>query len=262
MKTITSKDNPSLKKARKLLSNKGRTDESAFLVEGRKLINEAISAGFEIELVFINAGAFLRGEVKVGEFPKETLLEEKLFFGLTQTKTPQPYIAIINKDDLRDRKEIASRLSGQILILDRIGDPGNAGTLIRTALASGIDEVWCVKGTADVFSDKCIRASAGAVFHIPVRQGLSACECLGYLRDLKMRLFVCDTRGKNMYDIHIKDRLAIVIGNESGGPQGEFLKKADQIVRVPMESLSESLNAAAAGAVVMYEIRRQRGEKV
>jgi TrmH family RNA methyltransferase len=258
MKTVTSKDNPDLKKARKLLTNKGRTEASAFLVEGLKLIDEAVRAGFDTEIVFINAGAFLRGEAKSGEYPKEMLLEEKLFLDLAQTKTPQPYMAIIKKDNLKDRKRTAAPVLGSVLILDRISDPGNVGTLIRTALAAGIDEVWCVKGTADVFSDKAVRASAGAVFHMTLREGLSAKECISFLRRLKMKLLVCDVNGKNMYDTRMTDRLAIAIGNESAGPQDEFLKKADQIVRVPMEDMSESLNVAACGAIVMYETRRQR----
>jgi len=256
MKTVTSKDNPALKKAKKLLTNKYRAETFSFLAEGRKLINEAISAGFEIELVFIDAGAYLRGEAAGGEYPNEILLEEKLFRELAQTKTPQPYIAIIKRDGTKTANQM-KELS-QVLILDRIGDPGNAGTLIRTALAAGVDEVWCVKGTADVFSDKCLRASAGAAFHIPVREGLSSGECIKFLRDLELKLFVCDAKGKNMYDTYMKDRLAIVVGNENTGPQDEFLKMADQIIRVPMENKSESLNAAACGAVVMYEARRQR----
>ena len=259
MKTITSKDNPALKNARKLLTNKYRAELSSFLVEGRKLINEAVSAGFEIELVFIDAGAHARGEAAGGEYQNEILLEEKLFRELAQTKTPQPYIAIVSRDGHKTANQ--TKDPSQILILDRISDPGNAGTLIRTALASGIDEVWCVKGTADIFSDKCLRASAGAVFHIPVLEGLSAGECLGLLRDLKMRLFVCDAHGKNMYDTYMADNIAIAVGNESTGPQDEFLKAADQIIRVPMEDRSESLNAAVCGAVAMYEARRQRGEK-
>jgi len=266
MKTITAKDNPALKKARKLLKNKYRAELSSFLVEGRKLINEAVSAGFETELVFIDAGAHARGEAAVGEYPNEILLDEKLFRELAQTKTPQPYIAIVNRDlswngKGEDAAACSTKEPSQVLILDRISDPGNAGTLIRTALAAGIAEVWCLKGTADIFSDKCLRASAGAVFHIPVLEGLSAGECLGLLRDLKMRLFVCDAHGKNMYDTYMADNIAIAVGNESTGPQDEFLKAADQIIRVPMEDRSESLNAAVCGAVAMYEARRQRGEK-
>ena len=258
MKTVTSKDNIALKKARKLLTRKGREKEFAFLIEGKKLINEAISAGYQVETVFINAGALLRGEIGAGDFINECLLEEKLFYDLAQTQTPQPYIAIMNqKQDswLNEKKPVTAE---KILILDRISDPGNVGTMIRTALAAGIDELWCVGGTVDVLSDKTIRASAGAVFHLLIRDGLTVDSCISLARKIGAKLVVCDSGGTGLYNSILTDRLAIVIGNESTGPQKVFLAAADEIVRIPMSEASESLNAATAAAIVMYEALRQR----
>jgi TrmH family RNA methyltransferase len=255
MDILTSKDNPVLKAARKLLTRKGRACAGAFLLEGRKLISEAQSAGFVIERIFLNAGALLRGEIVAGAFSEEKALEEKLFMGLAQTKTPQPYIAVVKhpKADKRDGSFVS-----RVLVLDRVSDPGNAGTMIRTALAAGMDEVWCVKGTADLWSDKVIRASAGAVFHLPVAEELSAADCIGRTKDLGLELIVCDAGGEGLFDTNLPDRLVIVVGNEGEGAQAEFLEEADGVVGIPMEGASESLNAAVAAAIVMYEARRRR----
>ena len=277
MKVVTSKDNPVLKTARKLLSRKGREEEGAFLVEGRKLITEAAVAGFEIECVFVNAGALLRWETdaegsnaglgaanveRLGEAAKEwsfIALEEKLFCGLSETVSPQPWIAVVRRGDERGDAG-TDDLPERILVLDCVGDPGNVGTMIRTALAAGMDEVWCTKGTADVFSGKAIRASAGAVFHMKMVCGLSATDCIEKVRGLGAKLVVCDARGANVFWAELTGRIAIVIGSESGGPSKAFATAADVIAGIPMSESSESLNAATASAIVMYEAKRQRAE--
>lgn len=258
MKTVTSRDNPVLKKARKLLTRKGRAEASAFLAEGRKLISEAKNAGYQTECVFINAGAFIRGEAVAGAFENECLLEENLFNSLSQTQTPQPYIAIVTRDDNVSKEAGDPGAPERILVLDRISDPGNVGTMIRTALASDISEVWCVKETADVFSDKAIRASAGAVFYMTVREGLSAADCISRARGMGAKIIVCDAGGTNLYDNILTGRLVIVIGNESDGPESEFMNAADSVAGIPMSAEAESLNAATAAAIIMYEALRQR----
>lgn len=271
--TIVSNNNPVFKSARALHTRKGREKAGAFLVEGWKLIIEAQGAGFEIERVFIDAGALARGEAEQGQWRFETALEEKLFSSLAQTESPQPYIAVVrragssagihgNEAARTGTPHPANKQAepDRVLILDRIGDPGNAGTMIRTALAAGMDAVWCVKGTADVFSDKAIRASAGAVFHIRAEEGLSAEECIERARELSVRIFVCDAGGRSLYEEDLTGWIAVVVGNEANGPQQAFLDAAHTVVGIPMAKESESLNAGAAAAVVMYEALRQRME--
>jgi len=147
---------------------------------------------------------------------------------------------------------------GRVLVLDRVGDPGNAGTMVRTALAAGMDEVWCVKGTADIFSDKAMRASAGAVFHLPVAEGLSARDCIERARSIGARIIVCSAGGEDLYKAELLGRIAVVVGSEASGAQNELVDAADAVVGIPMTEKAESLNAAAAAAVVMYEALRQR----
>jgi len=277
MRVITSKDNPALKLARKLKSRRGREKVGAFLVEGQKLISEAESANYSIEFIFLNAAA--EGDDVFEAYPEGIILEEKLFCELAGTVTPQPVIAVVRHkaaDDglLRDARDEGIEFDAElfhrfapghegepairILIIDRVGDPGNVGTMIRSALAAGISGVWCVKGTADVFSDKSIRASAGAVFHLPVREELSVHDCLGYVMDLEAKLIVCAADGIDLFETDLNGSIAIVIGNEGAGVDGAFIKAADAVVGIPMAEESESLNAAIAAAIVMYEALRQR----
>ena len=236
-----------------LHTRKGREETGLLLIAGQKLISEAVSAGFAIEHLFLNAGALARGEAAAGNYNCEIALEEKLFRDLAGTVTPQPYLAVVKKPGNKGFNGEA----GRILVLDRIGDPGNAGTMVRSALAAGMDGVWCVKGTADMYSDKAVRASAGAVFRLPVEEGLSAEECVSDARTLGLKVFVCSARGTDLYDTDLTGSFALVIGNEGAGPQEEFLTAADAVIGIPMASEAESLNAATAAAVVMYEARRQ-----
>jgi len=254
LKTVTSRDNPVLKAAKLLHTRKGREEAGALLVAGQKLINEAGSAGFEIDHVFINAGALLRGEVAAGAYDKEIELEEKLFCELAEIAAPQPYMAVVMKP------KPAECDGKRVLVLDRAQDPGNVGMMIRSAFAAGMDAVWCVKGTADVYSDKAVRASAGAIFRLPVREGLSAKDCVALTMDIGARLLVCSRGGTDLYETDLTGSFALVIGNEGTGPQEVFLDAADGIVGIPMAEGAESLNAAAAAVVVMYEARRQSGE--
>ena len=266
MKTVTSKENPVLKSAIKLQTRKGREEAGAFLVEGRKLISEAVAAGFELDCVFVNAGALLREDTTEGEWENEVAVSEKLFMQLAQTVNPLPHIAIVRSSHVKNKivkawDETGKKANGfaeRILVLDRIGDPGNAGTMIRTALAASMDEAWFVKGTVDAFSDKVIRASAGAVFHLRIREGLTVADCVDRTSGIGAKLVVCDSNGKDLYRTEFQERFALVIGNEGSGPDKEFLNAADMVVGIPMAQASESLNAATAAAVVMYEALRQR----
>ena len=268
MKTITSRDNPVLKAARLLHTRKGREEADALLVAGQKLINEAVSAGFEVDHVFINAGALLRGEAASGTYEKEIELEEKLFCELAEIAAPQPYMAVVKRDKGDGPVCLASEtnrtvpivLPKRVLVLDRVQDPGNVGMMLRSAYAAGMDAVWCVKGTADVYSDKAVRASAGAIFRLQVQDGLAAKDCIALTMDIGARLLVCSRGGTDLYETDLTGSFALVIGNEGTGPQEVFLDAADGIVGIPMAEGAESLNAAAAAVVVMYEARRQSGE--
>jgi len=192
---------------------------------------------------------------------------DALYGELASTATPQPVMAVVGKPvAARDFSAAAGAVAARkgkdanalaILVLDRIQDPGNVGTAIRTALAAGFDLVAAVKGTADLWSDKVIRGAAGSLFRMTVVEGLRTEDCIGGIRGVGAALCVCAADGEDCFSSDLSGGCALVVGNESGGASQAFMDNADRIVGIPMEKGAESLNAAVAAAIIMYEKRRQ-----
>jgi TrmH family RNA methyltransferase len=192
---------------------------------------------------------------------------DALYGELASTVAPQPVMAVVGKPvAARDFSAAVSAVAARkgkdanalaILVLDRIQDPGNVGTAIRTALAAGFDLVAAVKGTADLWSDKVIRGAAGSLFRMTVVEGLRTEDCIGGIRGVGAALCVCAADGEDCFSSDLSGGCALVVGNESGGASQAFMDNADRIVGIPMEKGAESLNAAVAAAIIMYEKRRQ-----
>jgi TrmH family RNA methyltransferase len=266
LKYITSRANVSVRRALALHHKKGRDKNNAFLTEGFILIKEAISAGLEIEQIFFR-GALAPDEA--GEDIRRDMpgsadmlaLTEEIFDEIADTVTPQRVMAVVKKPSAEDaKKTLASNSS--VLVLDRIQDPGNVGTLIRTAFASGIGTVLCVKGTADAYALKVVRSAAGALFQIPVAQTGSAAETVAELARTGYSLKALHMIGEKAYsDADLSGRVAIVVGSEGGGLSEDFIAAADEIISIPMRAGAESLNAAIAAGIVMYERNRQSNKR-
>ena len=160
---------------------------------------------------------------------------------------------------LEDISDIYSLpLDSNILVLDRIQDPGNIGTMIRTAAAAGYGMIIAVKGTADIYSAKVLRATAGMIFDIPFVYIGSASELADLMRKTGKRIVVTDPAGgRPYYEEDLRAGIALVIGNEGNGISSEIMALADVRVTLPMKGSTESLNAAAAAAILMYEAVRQ-----
>jgi TrmH family RNA methyltransferase len=266
LKTVASSANGAVKRARKLLSRKGRDTDAAFLIEGFILIREALRAGIELECVFArgaapgtDANGLLAGEaleaLDLPEGVDAMFLDAAVYDGLADTVTPKGMIAVARKPEQR-----TDGGGDALLVADRLQDPGNMGTLLRTADATGMDGVVCVKGTTDPFSPKVVRAAAGALFRIPVQESGTPAATALRLKEDGYRLLCLDMDGAvPCWDADMIGRIALVVGNEGGGVAREFLDAADAVVRVPMRAGAESLNAAAAASIAMYERLRQIG---
>ena len=263
MKTVTSRDNPLLKSARKLRQTKGRSAAGAFIADGRKLITEALDAGLGLEAMFVSASsvaygltdedrAFLEKIESLIAADKVVELGEKQYAELAGTETPQPFAAVFQKP-----KSAEHGACGSALVLDRIGDPGNAGSMVRTARAAGFSEVWTIKGTADLWSDKAIRAAAGSLFHMHIREGLSPEDVFDDARKCGAQVYVLGMGGQDIYDTDLCGNIVLIVGNEGSGVQEILSEKANAVLAIPMAKGTESLNAAAAVAVALYEKHRQ-----
>ena len=185
------------------------------------------------------------------------LLTERLFDRLADTVTPQGMIAIVEKPT----HDWADFAGGDIVVLDRIQDPGNVGSILRSADAAGFAGAIAIKGTADVYSGKVLRAAAGAAFRVPVYHAADGRAALAMLTSAGIRSVACDMSGESLYtEADLSSDIAVIAGNEGGGLSDSLREGADLRVRIPMRAGSESLNAAVAVAILMFEkCRREVG---
>ena len=227
------------------------------MLEGAKLLQEALSAGAPVESVYVAAGtrepavdeAFAAG-IRVYELDPATLER------VADTVTPQPVMAVAPWLDV-PLDEI--RRETFVLVAVDVRDPGNAGTLLRTAEAAGAGAVVCCEGSVDVYNPKTVRASAGSLFHIPVVAGGSPVEVLTEMASWGVRRLATAARGGRDYaTADFGGRVALVLGNEAHGLPAELEALIDETVSIPMAGRTESLNVGMAAAVLCFEAARQR----
>lgn len=258
MELIQSKENAFIKQVRKLKEKRYRTLKDQFLVEGFRFTEEALISQYEVPYLFIDEKHVNKWEdsklkSKLNKNTKVYLLKEQVFKFISSTDTPQGVIAVVN-----NKKDELEYGDGFYVLVDRLQDPGNMGTIIRTAHAAGALGLLYTKGTVDVFNEKTLRSSMGSIFHIPVIED----EDLSQVVKLKERGFTVvvsslDT-DNNFYDIDLKKNAIICIGNEGNGISEEVFALADTKIKIPMPGGAESLNAAAAASVMIFEVVRQK----
>jgi len=254
MREIRSKDNRIFKECQKLSQKKYRDREGLYLIEGENLIGEVP----EEDLVYIICSDRLGWEFDDDE--NVYLMSASLFDKLAQTETSQGILAVVRKPKIT-AASLQDRLAedANVVVLDRLQDPGNIGTIIRTAEGAGYGAVITVKGTGDVFSPKTIRAAAGSVFRMPILQVEDNRELRELADRLGKKLVVTafDT-DKYYFDADLSKGTALVIGNEGNGVSAELMDMADIKVKIPMDGNLESLNASVAAGILMYETKRRR----
>lgn len=258
---IESSDNNRIKLVRKLQSKKGRDSENKLVIEGINLVSEAIRRGIKTDFVMVSdgfeGGQFL-ADIKADDRVLVCEIAAQTFDKLTDADNGVGILAVVDKSVVASEDISALPIESNVLVLDRLQDPGNIGTIIRTAVATGYRLIICIKGTADVFSPKVLRATAGMIFDIPIIYVSDAAE----LKDMLSRAgkqFVVTTvdGGVPYYEENLKTGVALVIGNEGNGVSDEILELADVRVTIPMKGDIESLNAAVSAAILMYEAVRQ-----
>ncbi|NLT47298.1 MAG: RNA methyltransferase [Clostridiales bacterium] len=274
MKHITSLENSIIKKALSLKQRKAREKEGLYLIEGLHLCKEALGAAEDIQVFFVKESVLQKAEdqdVKdIIEQSQEvgikiTLLSDNVFDKLMDTETPQGISGIVRRR-LWDTESFFGadkrKGHGNLLVMDRIQDPGNAGTLIRTAEAAGYQGILVLKGTVDLFSPKVVRSASGSLFRMPVLFTESVKETVELLHSRQKRVIVATPHCDSFhFQVPLDKDVAFVIGNEAGGVSREFLDMSDSHVKIPMSEPVESLNAAVAAGILMYESVRQNFHK-
>jgi TrmH family RNA methyltransferase len=260
---ITSPSNPAVRAARKLARPSARARMGGhFLLEGPEGIREALAAGhvpvtmLATERAAARHAGMLNAARSAGS--KLLLVAEPLLAGLAQTATPQGLVAVLpSVTRLLDGLPAAPRL---VCVLAEVRDPGNAGTVIRTADAFGADAVATTSGSVDPQSPKAARAAAGSLFHLPVVAGVPWPDLRAALRERRLRLVGADPHAPATVEAAPLDEpVALILGNEAHGLPDAVRDGLDLVVRVPLAGRAESLNLAAAAAVLLYEAARRRG---
>lgn len=255
---ITSTANPRVKWVRSLQAKKSARDaERVIVVEGPHLLQEALAAGVQALALFHLETLPVPDQELVNAFVlqgcRREIVAEHVLKAMSDTGTPQRVLAVLPRPEPA-RPEAPSLA----LVLDRIADPGNMGTMLRTARAAAVEVVFLLLGV-DPYNPKVVRAAAGAHFHLPLIQRSS--EALAEL-GAGLPIWISDAHAGERYDcVDWRPPAALVIGSEAHGHQPRLDKLATGRVRIPMQGQTESLNAAVAAAVILFEINRQRGER-
>ena len=246
IQTITSLKNDLVKRAASLKVKKYRQREGLFPVE------EALASGWKLQCLFytkLPAGWEERAETSAlpwYEVPLPVLQK------ITATEDPQSVAALV---ELKQESLAAfAPGKGLVLVLDQIRDPGNLGTLIRTADALGAAAVVMLENTADLYNPKVVRSTMGSLFHLPVFTGVKREELAAWCRKQQVALWATALEGaEDVTKLQWPEKVALVLGSEAEGVSGEILARADQKVKIPMAGHAESLNVAIAGGILLFE---------
>lgn len=256
MNIIASKENQIYKLCGKLASKKYRDAYGQYLVEGEKVIRDALEAGQKVCHVIMAEDC--RSAYR---FSCPTVyMEKRLFQKIAQTAASQGILAVVEKGTM-DRESFSRAIgtkSGNVVLLDRLQDPGNIGTIIRTADAAGYSGVMTIKGTADLYSPKIVRAAAGSLFRMPFFSADSPREAVSILEAAGKKILATgfDTE-LYYYDVDMKRDIGLIIGNEGNGISPELMRLAHGIIKIPMTGSIDSLNASVAAGILMYEALRK-----
>jgi len=245
---ITSIQNERVKQWHKLKQRKHREREHKFLIEGFHLIEEAYKSKWPIETIIVLEQITLPEWMMSFEI---VIVNETVFNHLAQTKSPQGMMAVVKK------RHMTPSLNGHVLLLDAIQDPGNLGTILRTADAAGFATVYLGKGTVDVYNDKVIRATQGSLFHL----SLISCELGEIIEQLKKKSYTIlatdlSEQTVNYSTVKPIDKGALILGNEGAGIKQQYINASHIRIKIPIYGKAESLNVSVAAGILMYQMRK------
>lgn len=244
---ITSVQNTQVKNWSKLKLKKYRVKTGLFLVEGEHLIMEAHKSNWEIEEIIFRDGTSIPSFAD--EYPSTTVAEN-VFQHITDTKTPQGIAAVVKIKDQNWPTNVNSAL-----LIDSVQDPGNLGTMIRTADAVGFDAVVIGNNSVDIYNEKVIRSTQGSLFHLPIfQQNLTA--TIPSLQAENFSVWATSLENARSYkEVKVTDKMALLVGNEGNGVDHTLIDLADYNVIIPILGKAESLNVSVAAGILMYHMK-------
>lgn len=259
---ITSSSNRLIKDMKSLHKKKDRWNKKEFFIEGVRSIEQCIKSGVKIKRIFYSTELLNEdGEELLESFSSNNYemyeVTKSIFKEISDTDNPQGMLAVVSFNE--HKLEDVFKSDNFFIILDRVQDPGNLGTIIRTADAFGANGVIVTSGCVDVYNPKVIRSTMGSIFQVPIVHISDITEAIVLLKEKGVITISSSLNTeKYLFDIDLKVDLALVIGNEANGISKEVIDISNELVKIPMTGSAESLNAAIASGVIMYEVLRQR----
>jgi len=244
-------------------SKTGRMKNRCFFVEGLKNVEEVIGSDYGIRFIVLSDTFLVSNDVfleKLKRKVSEDILykaSDKTFIELTDTVTPQGILAVININDVKIDDILRNNFF--IVALDKIQDPGNMGTIIRTADAAGADGIVIGKGCVDIYNPKVVRSAMGSLFHIPIVHTDDLSKTLVELKQRGGKVVTTHLAAKKeYYNVDLKTSTVIVMGSEADGVSQKILAVSNELIKIPMPGQAESLNVAVAHGIIAFEAVRQR----
>ncbi len=228
-----------------MTQKKYRDRDGQYLLEGIRLISDAIKSGAQIDEIFVREG--LQHKLPFDDF---TVVSDRVFAKISDTVHSQGVVAVARKPQV-----IMTEPQGDCMVFDGLQDPGNAGTLIRTAVACGFSDIYAVN-SVDLYSPKVLRSAMSAHFCVKLHESYDASVVFELLRDV--RKIAADMSGKDVFHMNFDGKVALILGNEGNGLSEYTMDQVDETVSLPMSGKIESLNVAVAGSVIAYQIFSQR----
>lgn len=264
LRKVDGRHHPLIKELRGAFASNELTEDGCCAIEGMRVIEEAIRSGLRFKTVFFSSAAENRAQRVLSQLAPNVealLLPNKLFASASASETPQGVAALVHCKRFSLEDVMASAKNGPLLAVAGVQDPGNLGTILRSAEAFGAGGVLLGEGTVSQFNPKVIRASAGSVFRLPVAR-TDLRQSVAELRALGLRLIATSShKAHSLYEAKLSGPLAIFIGSEGAGVQRELLAQMDEVVAILHSSKVESLNAGVAASIILCEAARQRGIK-
>jgi len=261
---ISSSSNGQIKNLIQLLKkSKARMEQNAFVIEGIKMFEESVTFGKLIK-AYVSKSFYEGKELEDPSYFKEIpyeIVEDSILKEASDTLTPQGIMAMVKKPEY-NLEDVLGVPNANLLILEDIRDPGNLGTIMRTAEGAGITGIILSKTSVDMYNPKVIRSTMGAIYRMPFVYVEDILEVVRRIKDHNIPVYAAHLSADCYYDeVSYQGKCSIMIGNEANGLSDEITRLATKYIKIPMEGNVESLNAAVAAAILMYEVYRQRRNK-
>jgi RNA methyltransferase, TrmH family len=261
---VSSNQNPIIKEVKALKVRKHREEKQLFFIEGLRFVEDALKERTDIQYVLVSEKFIQSNESNkvMGMIPQDSWkvyeLPDKLFKEISDTENPQGIMAVLKMGNFT-LDDIIKEDNNFLVILETIQDPGNMGTIIRTADAAGAKGIIVSKGSVDLYNPKVLRSTMGSVFHVPIYFSENLAEDLLLVKSKGILLYAAHLAGNmNYYEVKDWSNSGIIIGNEANGISSEISDLANTLVKIPMEGRAESLNASIAAGLLIYEVLRWR----